>query len=192
MDCIKINEIKEALALCLDEERYEHSLGTAECASELAERYGENADKAYLAGLLHDCAKCETKESLEKILHTEREFLSLTDCEFLAPKTFHAPAGVIVARDKFKINDSEILSAIRWHTIGKKDMSLLEKIIYLADKIETRTRPADFREPIAKFLQEENGLDKAILESYKNTIKSLTDRNLPICYQTIDVYNSLL
>lgn len=192
MDYTKINDIKVALKNCLDDERFEHSLGTAECARELALKYGVDDSKAYLAGLVHDCAKCESRESLEAVLKENAESLKLTECEFIAPKTFHAPAGAVVANERFGIVDEEILSAIRWHTIGKKDMSLLEKIVYLADKIELKTRPGCCREPIAKFLEEENGLDKAILESYRQTIKSLVERNLPICYQTIEVYNSLL
>lgn len=192
MDYTKINDIKVALKNCLDDERFEHSLGTAECARELALKYGVDDSKAYLAGLVHDCAKCESRESLEAVLKENAESLKLTECEFIAPKTFHAPAGAVVANERFGIVDEEILSAIRWHTIGKKDMSLLEKIVYLADKIELKTRPECCREPIAKFLEEENGLDKAILESYRQTIKSLVERNLPICYQTIEVYNSLL
>ena len=192
MDYTKVNQIKDRLKQCLDEERFEHSLGTAECAAQLAAKYGIDTDMAYLAGLIHDCAKCETKETLEKILKENSEELEITECEFIAPKTFHAPAGAVVAKERFGINNDEILSAIRWHTIGKKDMTLLEKIIYLADKIEAKTRPACYREPLVKFLEEENGLDKAILESYRVTIKSLIDRNLPICFQTIEVYNSLL
>ena len=189
MDYTKISQI---LKTCLDEERYEHSIGTAECAKELAQVYGIDKEKAYLAGLLHDCAKCETNESLKEILLSKTEVFELTDCELIAPKTFHAPAGAFVAKNKFGIEDEEILSAIRWHTIGKKGMTLLEKIIYLADKIEAKTRPLDYREPIINLLNKENGLDKAILETYKCTIKSLTERNLPICFQTIEVYNSLL
>ena len=192
MDYIKINQIKEKLEACLDEERYQHSLGTAECALELASRYGANTTKAYLAGLVHDCAKCETKESLENVLRANQYTLNLTECEFTAPKTFHAPAGAIIAKQRFDIDDEEVLSAIRWHTIGKKDMTILEKIVYLADKIESKTRPKDCREPLEELLKEEEGLDKAILESYRRTIKSLVERNLPICYQTIEVYNSLL
>ena len=192
MDFTKVNEIKDALKHCLDKERFEHSIGTAECAAELANKYGIDTNKAYLAGLIHDCAKCESKESLEQILKDNSKILGITDCEFIAPKTFHAPAGAVVAKERFGINDDEILSAIRWHTIGKKDMTHLEKIIYLADKIEPKTRPACYREPLTKLLEEENGLDKAILESYRLTIKSLVDRNLPICFQTIEVYNSLL
>ena len=88
------------------------------------------------------------------------------------------------------IDDEEILSAIRWHTIGMVNMTPFEKIIFLADKIETHTRPCEICEPIRVALNE--SLDKALLLCYKNTIKSLIDRELRICTTTIDIYNSLL
>jgi len=181
-------EIKNWLKDNLNEERYQHSIGTADCAKQLAERYGLNEEKAYFTGLIHDCAKCLSKEKTLAILKT----ITLEEGEFENPKTHHAPVGAYIAKKEFNITDEEILSAIRWHTIGKINMTLFEKIIFLADKIETKTRPIEYREPITALLNEENGLNKALLLCYKNTIKSLTDRNLSICTATVDIYNELL
>ena len=181
--------INNWLKINLNEERYAHSLGTAECASELADKYGLNAGKAYLTGLIHDCAKCLPKEETEQII---KDNLSLEEGEINSPKTHHAPVGAYIAKREFGIEDSEILSAIRYHTIGKINMSDFEKIIFLADKIERRTRPAECAEPIRRLLFEENGINKALLLCYKNTIKSLVDRELNICIDTIDIYNNLL
>lgn len=186
-DCT-IDYIKSWLKENLNEERYEHSLGTADCAKMLAEKYGIDTEKAYFAGLIHDCAKCLDREKTEKILHS----VSLQEGELENPKTHHAPAGAYLAAEEFGVEDEDILSAIRWHTIGKLDMTLFEKIIFLADKIETRTRPKEYREPISKLLDEENGLDKALLLCYENTIKSLVDRKLTICTATVDIYNELI
>lgn len=172
----------------LTKERFEHSLGTAECAKQLAIKYELDPNKAYFAGLIHDCAKCLTKEETDKII---KEHITLECGELENPKTHHAPVGAFIAKKEFGINNTEILSAIRWHTIGKIDMSLFEKIIFLADKIEERTRPKECTS-LKHILDEQNGLDKAILICYKNTIKSLVDRNLTICTQTIDIYNSYL
>ena len=97
-----------------------------------------------------------------------------------------------MAKKEFGVEDEEILSAIRWHTLGKECMTDFEKIIFLADKIESETRPPEWTAPIKKVLEEENGLDKALLICYGNTIKSLVDRNLKICKTTIDIYNKLL
>ena len=178
---------KKWLKANLSDERYEHSIGTAECAQKLASEFGLDAEKAYYTGLIHDCAKCLPKDETLKIIKT----LDLEEGEFWNPKTHHAPVGAYLAKKEFNVNDEEILSAIRWHTIGNHDMTLFEKIIFIADKIEERTRPYEYANPIRTALTE-SGIDKALLVCYKNTIKSLVDRNLSICFQTIDIYNSLL
>lgn len=170
----------------LSEERYLHSVGTAECAKELATRFGLNEEKAYLTGLIHDCAKCLPQEETLDILKN----MELEDGEFCNPKTHHAPVGAFIAKKEFGIDDNEILSAIRWHTLGKVSMTTFEKIIFLADKIE-KTRPCEQCENVRIALKKE-GLDKALLLCYENTIKSLVDRELKICISTINIYNSLL
>lgn len=181
-----IEEIKEKLKNCLSYERYIHSLGTMEKAMELAERFGLDVEKAQVAGLLHDCAKCISNEELEAYSH------AFDESEKMSCKTWHAPVGEIIARQDYGVTDDEILSSIRWHTIGKVDMSNFEKVIFLADKIENRTREPEFREKIEKALNKHNSLDYAMLKSFKITIKSLVKRKLPICFQTIEVYNDLL
>ncbi len=173
----------------LNDERYEHSLGTAEMAKKLAEDYSQNPERAYVAGLLHDCAKCFSTEKLLEII--DKNNLDVDPIEKMNYKTLHAPVSAYVAKIEFGVTDEEILSAIRWHTIGKLNMSDFEKIIYLADKIEIRTREPEYAEPIREVLTGQNGLDKAMLQSYKLTIKSLVDRNLKICPMTIDIYNHL-
>lgn len=189
MDCTNLEECKTWLKENLSEERYRHSLGTAESASILAGKYGIDKDKAYFCGLIHDCAKCIPSSELKEMICNCKD---LCKGELQNTKTYHAPAGAILAREKFCVNDKEILSAIRWHTLGKENMSTFEKIIFLADKIESKTRPYEWTEPIKKVLDEENGLNKALLVCYKNTIKSLVERNLKICQTTIDIYNHLL
>lgn len=173
----------------LDEERFEHSIGVAEKAVQLAEMFGLDKGKAQLAGLVHDCAKCLPKDELAKIIN---ENMTVEECELINPKTFHAPAGAYVAKHALGIDDEEILSAIRWHTIGYRNMTDFEKVVFIADKIEERTRPRDMIDYIAPYLKEENGLNKALLACYKLTIKSLVDRDLKICINTIDLYNELL
>ena len=189
MDYTNIEQYKSWLKANLNEERYRHSLGTASCAEALAEKYGLDKAKAYLCGLIHDCAKCFPSAELRAEICNCSD---LCDGELINPKTYHAPAGAILAKREFGICDDEILSAIRWHTLGKADMTDFEKIIFIADKIETETRPAEWTEPIRKALEEENGLNKALLICYGNTIKSLVERNLKICKTTIDIYNKLL
>ena len=181
-------QIKKWLKENLNEERYIHTLGTADCAKELAAKYNLDSEKAYLAGLLHDCAKCFSNDKLLDIIH---KYLQVEECEMLNYKTLHAPVSAYIAEKEFNVQDKEILSAIRWHTLGRLDMSDFEKIIFLADKIEPNTRDKEYCESIRTLLNEENGLNKALLRCYKETIKSLVKRDLKICMLTIEIYNKL-
>ena len=181
-------KILEWLKNNLNEKRYIHTLGTADCAKELAKQFKLNQDKAYLAGLLHDCAKCFPNEKLLNIIH---KHLDVEECEMLNYKTLHAPVSAYIAETEFKITDKEILSAIRWHTLGKLDMTGFEKIVFIADKIEPNTRDEEYSAKIRDLLSEENGLNKALLKCYKETIKSLVKRDLKICLLTIKIYNKL-
>ncbi len=172
-------KILEWLKNNLNEKRYIHTLGTADCAKELAKQFGLNQDKAYLAGLLHDCAKCFPNEELLDIIH---KHLDVEECEMLNYKTLHAPVSAYIAETEFKITDKEILSAIRWHTLGRLDMTDFEKIVFIADKIEPNTRDEEYSTKIRELLSQENGLNKALLKCYKETIKSLVKRDLKFAF----------
>lgn len=188
-----IDEIKNYLKENLSSERYFHTLGVMEEAIELAKRYNTDIKKAEIAGLLHDNAKCMTKEDLRKFI--SENLPDLDKNELKNYKTLHAPVGAYFAKEKFKISDPEIISAIRWHTLGRVNMTLLEKIVFLADKIEKNTRDIEYRNQIIKILDEnegELGLNKALFRCFIETVKSLAERKLYICTTTIDVYNWLL
>lgn len=180
----------------LNEERYKHTLGVKDAAVELALRYNLDPKKAALAGLLHDCAKCLKNEDLREIIDNKCE--NIDAAELLNYKTYHAPVGEVFTKEIFKINDPEILSAIRFHTLGRVNMTTFEKIIFLADKIEAKTRDREYREKMLGILDKYDdikkglGLDMALFECFCLTIKSLVDRRLAICPATIDVYNWLL
>lgn len=217
MDYIKIEmvELLKWLEANLSEKRYLHSIGTAECARDLAKKYNLDEEKAYVAGLLHDCAKCMPDETLVDIIEKN---LDVDKIEMMNSKTLHAPVSAFIAKRDFGVEDEEILSAIRWHTLGKINMSDFEKVIFLADKIEPKTRSKDYLQEVRELLNEDdmksphsnlpklgqeqvftsantckkdNGLNKALLKCYKETIKSLVKRDLKICPITIDIYNNL-
>ncbi|MDD3237866.1 MAG: bis(5'-nucleosyl)-tetraphosphatase (symmetrical) YqeK [Candidatus Gastranaerophilales bacterium] len=174
----------------LSEERFHHSLGAMDSAAILAEKFGKNVEKCKIAALLHDCAKCVPNDDLKELLLNKCS--SYEECELINPKTWHAPVSAYYAKEIFGVEDNEILSAIRWHTLGKTDMSNFEMIIFLADKIEHNTREPEYREPIEKAIYKHNCLEKGMLKSFKLTIKSLMKRKLTICMQTVDVYNELI
>lgn len=172
----------------VDEERLLHSLGCAQCAAELARKFNLDEKKAYIAGLLHDCAKCLEQDNMLQLAQN----LNLDEKELMNSKVLHAPVSAYLAKNEFGVEDEDILSAIRWHTLGKMDMNTFEKIVFLADKIEPNTRDLDFRNRVMLFIDESNGLNKALFICYKETIKSLVQRDLKICQATIDIYNSLI
>ncbi len=187
---ISTQEIEHWLKDNLVEERYIHSLGVMEAAVELAQIFHLDIEKARLAGLLHDAAKCFPNEKLLEVI--KEHIPEVHECELLNYKTLHAPVSAYLAKTKFNVTDTEILDAIRWHTLGRCNMSDFEKIIFLADKIEARTRDLNFRQECMDLLKEDRGLDKALFKCFEATIKSLVDRRLAICHITIDVYNELL
>lgn len=187
---ISTQEIEHWLKDNLVEERYIHSLGVMEAAVELAQIFHLDIEKARLAGLLHDAAKCFPNEKLLEVI--KEHIPEVHECELLNYKTLHAPVSAYLAKTKFNVTDTEILDAIRWHTLGRCNMSDFEKIIFLADKIEARTRDLNFRQECIDLLKEDRGLDKALFKCFEATIKSLVDRRLAICHITIDVYNELL
>lgn len=129
-----IKEIEKKLKNELDEKRYKHSLSVADEAVRLAGLYGVNKEKAYLAGLVHDCAKCLPYDIA---IEMAKKHGCVLDTETLAcPGVVHAPVGAVVAEHEYGISDTEILDAICYHTVARREMTLLDKIIYLADIIE--------------------------------------------------------
>jgi len=124
----------EELKRTLKPSRVEHTLGVMETAVRLARKYGAVPAKAEIAALLHDCAKYMEVKEMQKMLGAVPE--DTDEQEINTPSILHAPAGAILAREKYGVQDPEILSAIRKHTIGDASMSLLDAIIYTADFIE--------------------------------------------------------
>jgi predicted HD superfamily hydrolase involved in NAD metabolism len=183
-------KIKNWLKKNLSDERYQHLLGAEKTACELAERFGVDPQKAALAALVHDCAKSKRNEELIHIIKEKN--LSVSNLDLNNYKTLHAPVGAYLAKKEFGIEDTEILRAIKCHTIGRINMTDLEKIVFLADKIEPNTRDSEFRAKVLNILDKTKNLDEALLICYDATIRSLLDRKLIINSMTIDVWNSLI
>lgn len=178
----------EALGLVkrqLTEQRFQHTIGVMETAIDLAEQYGADVKKAELAGIFHDYAKFRPKEEMRQIIqaHYPHDLLDYHS------ELWHAPVGEFLVRTEAGIDDADILSAIRWHTTGRKHMTLLEKIIYLADYIEPgREFPGveEVRE-VAK-----HDVDIALLKAVTNTIIFLVKQSRPVYPMTLETYNSLV
>lgn len=136
-----IQKIKKILAKDLDSKRLEHTFGVAYTAACLAMRYDYDMDRAYLAGLLHDCAKCMTHD--ERLRYCKKYDIEITDIEKKNPSLLHAKVGAAMCRHQYGIMDEEICSAVRFHTTGRPDMTLLEKIIFIADYLEPNRDDAE-------------------------------------------------
>ena len=127
-------DIINTLQTVLTPSRFAHTMGVAKLARELALLNGVSPDKAYVAGLLHDCAKCMTKDELRD--NIQKYKIALDSDALSSPQLWHSYVGAFVAKDVYGIDDEEISEAIYYHTTGKADMSDLCAIIYLADAIE--------------------------------------------------------
>ncbi len=131
----KNKELMKHMKDVLPKKRYIHTLGVAYLSSALAMCYGYDNVKAFTAGILHDCAKCEPDDViLEKCISLG---LSVTDDQCHAPYLLHGMLGAYYAKNIYGIKDADILNAITWHTTGRPEMGLLEKIVFVADYIET-------------------------------------------------------
>lgn len=135
---IDLTSIQQKLSKKLDKKRYTHTIGVMYTAASLAMRYNESIETAMTAGLLHDCGKYSSIDKQIKLC--EKYHLQLTDAELQVPALIHAKLGSALAKEVYGIYDKRILDAILYHTTGKPNMNLLEKIIYLADYIEPGRR----------------------------------------------------
>lgn len=171
----------------LDDFRFTHSLAVADRAVELAEKYGADKEKAYLAGLLHDITKNLSKD--EQLQFFGSSAIMLSNVEKASPKVWHAISGACYIKNVLKIADSEIINAVRYHTTGRQNMSLLEKIIYIADFTSK-----DRKYPDVDILREKtnNNLDDGIIYALNYTIASLVKKNQVIHPDTLSAYNQLL
>ena len=181
-------KIIAALRARLVEDRFFHSLNVAQMAKELAAIYGEDEEKAYYAGLVHDCTKNTAPEKQLEIM--EQGGLQLTDLEHNSPKLWHAMSGSIFMQSAYEITDPAMVSAVRYHTTGKAAMSLLEKIIYIAD-FTSAERDYPGVEQMRHFAHTD--LDKAVFEGAAFTVKMLQQSGLPVHPDTLaakDYYQS--
>ena len=170
----------------LTEQRFIHSLNVADCAKELAIKFGADPEKAYTAGLVHDIMRYEPVEKMLQMIESDGQ--TLTESEKNITVTLHAIAGEVYLRKNLNVTDKEILSAVRWHTTGKEDMTLLEKIIYVADLTSEDREYPDILEVRA---MAEESLDKTCLRGLSFTIEDNARKSRPIHIDTVKAYNYL-
>lgn len=187
----QITKIRRKLIAELDKERYEHTLGVMYTAASMAMCYGADVEQALLAGLLHDCAKCIPGEN--KIKMCEKYHLNVSEVERDNPSLLHAKLGAFLAAKKYHIEDKEIINAIASHTTGHPHMTLLEKIIYIADYIEPgRPELANMEE--VRHLAFRN-IDECLYRILEDSLEYLNRLSKPIdpmTEKTYDYYKTVL
>ena len=156
----------------LDPKRVAHVKGCEEEAVRLAERWGADVERAREAAILHDVTK---KEKLDEQLRLcEKYGIMLDDMERTEGKLLHSKTGAGIAKYEFGCDD-EVYSAIFWHTTGKEDMALLEKVIYMADYIEPN-RDFEGVEELRRLAYSD--LDRALEKGFSMSIDDMTSRNI--------------
>ncbi|MGE5613845.1 MAG: bis(5'-nucleosyl)-tetraphosphatase (symmetrical) YqeK [Bacillota bacterium] len=181
---MSIGEIKNILKRMLTHRRYEHSVKVMEAAVMLAEKYGEDVEKAAVAGLVHDCAK-DLKDG-EVFELCEKYGITTDKIMRSQPELLHGPVGAFLARDLFGIDCPRVLDAISVHTMGRRGMDKLGSIIFIADYIEENR---DYPGVGVIRTAAEESLEKAIIAGIDNTIRHVLDKGRLLHPQTVDTRN---
>lgn len=182
-----LEKIKLELKSILSDKRYYHSISVMKTALKIGKMYEIDEERIKVAALLHDILKESKVERLKEICRM-KGFQELTG-NIEDEAIIHGFAGAVYAEEVFKIEDREILNSIKYHTIGRRGMSLLEKIIYIADAVEpSRDYPA------VKKIREllEKDIDLAIIYEIDKKIEYLIEKRKIIHLNTIDTRNWLL
>lgn len=184
---MNLSDYKKIIRGKMGDFRYEHSVNVSKEAKKLARLYGANEEKAQLAGILHDITKEMPKDEQLQIIVDSG--IILDNVQKNAPKLWHGISGSIYVQQNLCINDEDILNAIRYHTTGRANMSLLEKIIFIADftsEERTYSGVATMRKKSRK------SLDEAMLYAYKFTFKDLSKREIAIHPDEVACYNDIV
>ncbi|MBQ8558949.1 MAG: bis(5'-nucleosyl)-tetraphosphatase (symmetrical) YqeK [Tyzzerella sp.] len=184
MSQLKIDKMKKKVQNHLDKVRYEHTLGVMYTAGALAMRYQVDLEKALVAGLLHDCAKCLSTD--KKLKLCEKYDLTVSASERKNPGLLHAKLGAYIAEKKYDIMDKEIIDAIAYHTTGRPGMTLLGKIVYIADYIEPNRNEAPNLDEVRRLAFVD--IDKCLYVVLKDSLAYLKTRNEVIDPMTEETY----
>lgn len=179
-----IQKLQKELNKELDARRYEHTLGVAYTAACMAMRYDCDIQKAYVAGLLHDCAKCMTHE--ERLSYCKKHDIHVSEIEKQNPSLLHAKVGADLCSSRYGIYDPEIADAVRYHTTGRPGMSLLQKIIFIADYLEPHRNEAEDLPVVRRQVFED--MDLALRTILSDTLIYLQKGDKKIDPMTLQTY----
>lgn len=183
-----IDEMRRELQRRLKKGRFAHSIGVANTAVKLAKRFGVDETTAYIAGLLHDCAR--EFENDELAAQAELRGIKIGDVERAMPLLLHPYIGAKMIKEVYGVDDAAIAQAIYRHTVGAPDMTKLDKIIYFADMIEpNRNYPGVDK---LRDLAETAELDEILLTAFSETITFVIEKKSLIHPDTVAARNFLL
>ena len=183
--------LRKTMRKVQDSKRYEHTLGVEYTAAALAMHYGSNLSDALTAGLLHDCAKCLPGEKLLKIC--EKNHIAVTEAERKHPYLLHGKVGGFLAEQKYGVRNREVIDAIVNHTTGREGMSLLEKIVFVADYIEPGRDHAPNLDELRRLAFQD--IDRVLLRILEDTLAYLkTDGRMidPRTERTLRYYEKMM
>lgn len=185
-----LKSLEKKLSKELDKKRFAHTMGVAYTAANLAMAHGEELYDAYLAGLLHDNAKCISSDQKRKLC--KKYHIVLNEAEEKNPDLLHAKLGAVLAKEIYGVEDNFIINAVRYHTTGRPGMTELEKIIYIADYMEPNRKMLPEMDKIRKAAFRD--LNEAMILILQNTLQYLTDKKASIdqlTQETYDYYKNL-
>lgn len=179
---------KEKLREILSEKRFIHSVNVSKAAEKLAIRYGVDVNKTKLAGLLHDiCKEMDEKTQLELLSKTgDKLFIAYKDFPF---KLYHGPAATVYLREEFGIDDEEILSAVCFHTTGHENMTIMEKIVFVADAVSDE-RPFENLSRLQALALK--NINSVAIEKCTWAIQKCINKRITIHPYTVATYNEMI
>lgn len=186
MDTQRNDEFLREIEKRLTPSRFYHSLNVADEAKRFAIKYGADAEKAFTAGLVHDIMKDTEKPKQKEII--EKYGHKLTPTELQSPAVWHAISGEAFLRHELNVTDEDILRAVRYHTTARANMSLLEKVLYVAD-FTSADRNYDDIDVIRE--KAERSLEEAMIYGLQYTIVEKVKKAQPIHEDSISAYNDI-
>lgn len=187
MSILTFDDYKKIIKERMGKNRYIHSINVAKAAEGLAKKYGADIEKARIAGILHDITKEMPYDQQLKIMQDNG--IMLDNVQQFSPKTWHAISGSAYVKTKLNIDDHDILNAIRYHTSGRAGMSLLEKVIFVADFIGDER---DYNGVDVMREKAQKSLEEAMLYGVTFSITDLAKRQFAIDTNTLDLFNELI
>ena len=183
-----VDQMRKTLMARLNKNRFAHSIGVANTAVDIAKRFNLDTEQAYVAGLLHDCAREFENEQLP--VEAAKRSIPIIDVEYAVPLLLHAPIGAVMVNEVYGVDDPAVIQAIARHTVADKNMSPLDMIIYFADMIEPHRNYPGVDE--LRQLTQSATLDQMFFEGLNQSLAFVISKGSLVHPKTVDARNFIL